>query len=356
MNAAITSKAAHLFKPRDVYRANFNGGGGTGAAGGHPTGQNPAPGAIVYYWLKTPNQPVTMDFLDASGKVIRSFTSAQDPQAARDSLRNAARADSLKRAGAAADSSQRSEARGEETSEDGPRRPQLPPRVSNRAGLNTFSWNMRYPDASTFQNLIMWAAGTQGPVAPPGTYSVRMKVNGVTQTQSFRTVKDPRSRATQADLEDQFTFLIKVRDETSKANDAVKLVRSIRTQVADRLAKLPEANRSEFSTSSRALITTIEQAEREIYQTQNRSGQDPLNYPIRLNNKIGALAGVAASTDARPTDQTREVLANLSRQLDAQIAKIRNALRQSLPALNRTLAGSNLPPIVESTAEAPPST
>jgi hypothetical protein len=102
---------------------------------------------------------------------------------------------------------------------------------------------------------------------------------------------------------------------------------------------LPEANRSEFSTSSRALITTIEQAEREIYQTQNRSGQDPLNYPIRLNNKIAALAGVAASTDARPTDQTREVLANLSRQLDAQIAKIRNALRQSLPALNRTLAG-----------------
>jgi plasmid stabilization system protein ParE len=183
-----------------------------------------------------------------------------------------------------------------------------------------------------------------------------MKVNGMTQTQSFRTVKDPRSRATQADLEDQFAFLIKVRDETSKANDAVKLVRSIRTQVADRLAKLPEANRSEFSTSSRALITTIEQAEREIYQTQNRSGQDPLNYPIRLNNKIAALAGVAASTDARPTDQTREVLANLSRQLDAQIAKIRNALRQSLPALNRTLAGSNLPPIVESTAEAPPST
>jgi photosystem II stability/assembly factor-like uncharacterized protein len=356
MNAAITSKTAHLFKPRDVYRANFGGGGGTGAAGGHPTGQNPAPGAIVYYWLKTPNQLVTMDFLDASGKVIRSFTSAQDPQAARDSLRNAARADSLKRAGAPADSSQRSEARGEETTEEGPRRPQLPPRVSNRAGLNTFSWNMRYPDASTFQNLIMWAGGTQGPVAPPGTYSVRMKVNGMTQTQSFRTVKDPRSRATQADLEDQFAFLIKVRDETSKANDAVKLVRSIRTQVADRLAKLPEANRSEFSTSSRALITTIEQAEREIYQTQNRSGQDPLNYPIRLNNKIAALAGVAASTDARPTDQTREVLANLSRQLDAQIAKIRNALRQSLPALNRTLAGSNLPPIVESTAEAPPST
>jgi photosystem II stability/assembly factor-like uncharacterized protein len=351
MNPSITSKATHLFKPRNVYRANFNGGGGSGASGDHPTGQNPPAGAIVYYWLKTPSQLVTMDFLDASGKLIRSFTSAQDPQAARDSLRNAARADSLKKAGARADSSQRSEARGEETNEDGPRRPQTPPRVSNKAGLNTFSWNMRYPDASTFQNLIMWAAGTQGPVAPPGTYSVRMKVNGVTQTESFRIIKDPRSKATQADLDEQFAFLIKVRDETSKANDAVRLVRSVRSQVADRVSKLPEAKREEFRAASGGLMTTLEKAEREIYQTQNRSGQDPLNYPIRLNNKIAALSGVAASTDARPTDQTREVFAILSKQLEGQIAKIHMALNQSLPALNRALASSSLPPIVESTAE-----
>ncbi len=353
LNGTITSKPAHLFKPREVYRANFNGGGGTGATGDHPTGQNPPAGAIVYYWLKSPNQLVTMDFLDASGKVIRTFTSAQDPQAARDSLRNAARADSLKKAGARADSAQRSEARGEETSEDGPRRRQTPPRVSNRAGLNTFAWNMRYPDASTFQNIIIWAAGTQGPVAPPGTYSVRMKVGGITETQSFRIVKDPRSKATQADLDEQFAFLMKVRDETSKANDAVKLVRNIRLQVADRLAKLPEAKREEFRVSSAALLSTMEGAEREIYQTQNRSGQDPLNYPIRLNNKIAALAGVAASTDARPTDQTRQVFELLSKQLDTQVQRIRAALGQSLPGLNRQLTASSLPPIVESTAEPP---
>jgi len=212
---------------------------------------------------------------------------------------------------------------------------------------------MRYPDASTFQNIIIWAAGTQGPVAPPGTYSVRMKVGGITETESFRIVKDPRSKATQADLDEQFAFLMKVRDETSKANDAVKLVRNIRLQVADRLAKLPEAKREEFRASSAALLSTIERAEREIYQTQNRSGQDPLNYPIRLNNKIAALAGVAASTDARPTDQTRQVFELLSKQLDTQVQRIRAALGQSLPGLNRQLTASSLPPIVESTAEPP---
>ena len=147
----------------------------------HPTGQNPPSGAIVYYWLKNPGQVVTMDFLDASGKVIRSFTSNQDPKVARDSVRadsvRRTRADSLKRVGAPRRYSRAQGMRGEESGdEDGPRRGGgAPPRVSNKAGLNTFAWNLRHPDASTFENIIMWAGGVQGPVVVPGAYSVRLK-------------------------------------------------------------------------------------------------------------------------------------------------------------------------------------
>ncbi|MEO8576673.1 MAG: glycosyl hydrolase, partial [Gemmatimonadales bacterium] len=356
MSPEITTSASHLFKPRDVYRANFGGGGGTGAGGDHPTGQNPASGAVVYYWLKTPGQTVAMDFVDPAGKVIRSFTSVQDANVARDSVRadsiKTARADSLKKAGVKADSAVRTEARGEETvADDGPRRSPPPPRVSNKAGLNTFSWNLRYPDASTFENMILWAAGTQGPVAVPGTYTVRMRVNGALQTQSFRVLKDPRSNATQADLADQFAFLMKVQAEANKANDAVKLVRNVRSQLTDRSKRMPADKRAAFESSANALESQLAAAEREIYQVQNRSGQDPLNYPIRLNNKIAALAGVAASADARPTNQTLEVYRILSAQLETQLSKIRAALNQSLPALNRDLASASLPPIVESTAE-----
>lgn len=356
MQPEITSRAAHLFKPREVYRANFSGGGGTGAAGGHPAGQNPVSGAIMYYWLKTPGQTVTMEFLDPAGKVIRSFTSVQDPRVARDSVRadsvRTARADSLRRAGARPDTARRPEERGEETAgEEGPRRAPPPPRVSNRAGLNTFAWNLRYPEASTFENMIMWAAGTQGPVAVPGTYSVRMHVGGDTQTETFRLVKDPRSKATQAELQEQFAFLMKVQDETNKANDAVKLVRNIRSQLDDRTKRLPADRRAAFESSAKPLESQLAAAEREIYQVQNRSGQDPLNYPIRLNNKIAALGGVAASTDARPTNQTLEVHRILSAQLDVQLKKMRTALDQSLPALNRDLAAANLPAIVALTDE-----
>src|SRR5438094_2868472 len=107
LGPAIPRSAAHLFKPRNVYRASFGGGGGNGAAGGHPTGANPPSGAVVYYWLSQPRQLVTLDFLDSQAKVIRSFTSQQDPTVAADSIRadsiRAARNDSLRRAGATPD-------------------------------------------------------------------------------------------------------------------------------------------------------------------------------------------------------------------------------------------------------------
>jgi hypothetical protein len=222
--------------------------------------------------------------------------------------------------------------------------------VPNKAGLNSFSWNLRYPDASTFQNLIMWAAGTQGPVAVPGTYSVRMTIGGKSQTRTFALVKDPRSPASQAVLEEQFAFLIAVRDKTTLANDAVRRIRNVKSQLADRDAKTPAVRRPAFKTKSDALASQLSTIESEIYQVKNQSGQDPLNYPIRLNNKIAALSGVAASADARPTDQTRAVFRILSAQLDTQLNRL-NAALLSLAPINADLKAAGLKEIIPSTEE-----
>ncbi len=356
MTPAIVNEDVHLFKPRSVYRAGFNGGGGTGAAGGHPTGQNPPSGAVIYYWLKSPKQVVTMDFLDSRGAVIRSFTSNQDPTVAADSVRadsvRAARADSLKKAGVKEDSTTRPEPLTEETTpgEDGPRRPQPPARVANKAGLNSFAWNLRYPDASTFQNLIFWAAGIQGPVAVPGTYTVRINAAGKSETQTFSVMKDPRSSVSQTALEEQFAFLIAVRDRTTQANDAVRKIRNVKAQLADRVSKMPEAQRAAFKAKVDAFAAQLSAVESEIYQVKNQSGQDPLNYPIRLNNKIAALAGVASSADARPTDQTREVFRILSAQLETQLSRLESAMR-ALAGVNGDLKNAGLKEIVPGTDE-----
>jgi len=356
MQPEITRTAAHLFKPRKVYRATFGGGGGTGAAGGHPTGANPPSGAVVYYWLAQPRQLVTMDFLDRQGKIIRSFTSQQDPTVAADSIRGdsirTARNDSLRRAGVTPDTAARAEARGEESppGEDGPVRRPPPPRVPNKVGLNVFPWNLRYPDASVFENMILWAGGTSGPVALPGAYSVRLNVGGQHYTQPLVIVNDPRITATDADLREQFDFLMRIRDKTSQANDAVKLIRSVKAQLADREKRIAAAQRAAFSGAASALAAKLSAIEGEIYQVRNQSGQDPLNYPIKLNNKIAALSGVVGGTPAKPTSQSYTVFNELSSQLDRQLQAMRGALI-ALPSLNAALKTAGLPPIVPSTEE-----
>jgi photosystem II stability/assembly factor-like uncharacterized protein len=356
----IPRESAHLFKPRKVYRAGFGGGGGTGAAGGHPSGANPPSGGVVYYSLAQPRQLATIDFLDPKGAVIRSFTSQQDPAVAADSIRadsiRTARNDSLRRAGVAPDTTVRAEARGEEAppAEEGPVRRPPPPRVANKAGLNMFAWNLRYPDPSIFENMILWAGSIAGPVVLPGTYSVRLHVNGQTYTQPLTIVRDPRSTASNADLKEQFDFLVRIRDKTSQANDAVKTIRNVKAQLADRSKRMPADKSAAFSSAATALSNRLSSIEGEIYQVKNQSSQDPLNYPIKLNNKIAALSGVVGGTDAKPTSQSYTVFSDLSAQLDRQLSAMRDAL-SGLAAINATLTAAGLPAIVPSTEEIKPS-
>ena len=377
LTPTLTSTESHLFKPRDAYRVSFSGGrgGGGGGAAAAPAGPpvrpiaaSPSGGPVVTYWLKNANREVVLEFLDAKGQLIKSFTSKQDSTVAADSVarvaRQRTRIDSLKAAGIPADSAERlvrrpaanaagaAPAGGDD--DDGPVRAAPPQRVANKAGINSFNWNMRYPDASTFEGLIMWSAGILGPVAPPGTYKVRMIADGRTVgTETFALKKDPRTSATQADLAAQFDFLKTVRDRTTSAHDAVKTIRWVKLQLADREKKLTGQALEDFKSMAAPLRTELSVVEDSIYQTKNRSGQDPLNYPIRINNKIAALAGVAGSAEAAPTKQTTVVFTQLSTQLEVELVKMKKALDARLPAINATLRKAGQPEIVARPADVP---
>lgn len=220
--------------------------------------------------------------------------------------------------------------------------------------MNSFAWNLRYPDAERFNNLIMWAAGTQGPVAPPGAYSVRMTVGSDVQTYPIRVRKDPRSTATDADLQEQFRLLVQIRDKVTEANLGVRTVRNMRWQVADRTDKLSAQQRAEFARLAGTMMDSLTYRENEVYQTRNQSGQDPLNYPIKLNNKIAALSGVVGAGEYRPTDQSRQAFTRLSRELDAELAALKKTMDTNLPALNAILRAAGLPELKPSTEEMPP--
>ncbi|HJQ18908.1 MAG TPA: glycosyl hydrolase [Gemmatimonadaceae bacterium] len=361
LSDSVVKSAAHLFKPADAYRVSFGGGFGRRAQQStevpvNPVAFNPPSGPAIQYWLATANQDVTVSILDSAGNLLRSFSSRQDSAQAADSIAREAhrrsREDSLRAAGIAPDSIQKLVRQTTDQPVSGGEdeagfRPTPPPRAPNRRGVNTFTWDMRLPPPHAFRGMVLWAAGVQGPMVAPGAYMARLAVNGKTVgTQRFRLLPDPRIKGvTAADYAAQARFLKRVADRFSEANDAVSSIRDIRSAVDDRRGKLPAEARQTFDAHANALVPAIGSVEDSIYQTKSHANEDPLNYPIRINNKIGALLGVAGSSDGRPTAQTYEVFDLLSGQLDREITRLKAALTAHLDPMNQLLIQNKLPEI-----------
>jgi hypothetical protein len=216
--------------------------------------------------------------------------------------------------------------------------------------MNRYAWNLRSEDAMGFTGMIFWAAGTAGPVIPPGTYSVRVTVGDKSETQTFSVLRDPRGNATQADLDAQYAFLVRVRDRTTEANNAVRTIRNVKAQLAARRA-LAGSRGAALENLAGPLESQLSAVEETIYQVKNRSGQDPLNYPIRLNNQIAALGGDAGGAEARPTAQSVEVFGMLSADLDAQLKRLADLLGGGLAGVNAELTRLGLEKITPGTAE-----
>ncbi|MEO7361360.1 MAG: glycosyl hydrolase, partial [Gemmatimonadaceae bacterium] len=318
LTPTVLATASHIVTPRSTYRVSFQGGGGSPDA---PVGANPPAGAQVAYWLKTPARKLTMEFRDSTGRTIRSFTNDTMPAAP---------------ASAAATPAPGRGGRGGGGGE---------PRVPNKAGMNTFAWDLRESDATRFEGMIFWSGGTTGPIIPPGTYTARLIVDGGTpQDAKFVVKKDPRSTATPADLVAQYKLLIKIRDRTTDANDAVRTVRNVRTQL-DARAKDLGLDSVAFRALANKLDARISEIEAKVYQVKNQSGQDPLNYPIRVNNQIAALSGVVGGSEARPTKQAVAVFNILDKELEGYLVELREAWKTLLPPVDAFLKEKGKPAI-----------
>jgi hypothetical protein len=279
--------------------------------------------AIDYYLGKDADE-VKVEILDSSGAVLRSFTGTPKDPAPGATGRGGGGGGGGGFGGGA-------------------------PSVGTRKGMNRFTWDLRQNGAIVFPGMIMWAAQPQrGPASPPGRYAVRISANGETKNREFSIGIDPRLKAagiTEEFLLEQFKLSSQVRDRVTEANTAVVKIRAIRDQVNERMKKIPERRRAEVQKLADAVMTQLTLVEEEVYQVRNRSSQDPLNYPIKLNNKIAALMGVIESADHRPTDQTYEVFKELSSQLEKQLQQMNSTLKADLPRLNAALKREKVEPV-----------
>jgi len=298
-----TTSTFHLYKPEDALR-------------GLDRGLN------VDYYLKQPAQKVTMELLDAQGKVIRTFTGTPPVEGER----------RQQTGGAAGDD------------DEGGFRRAPDPKPAVTAGLHRVTWDLRYPGATEFPGLIMWAASARGPIAPPGRYEVRVNADGQVETQAFAIRREPHvlKDVSDQDLQEQFDLAMKVRDKASQANEAVLLIRGIKQQIADRRGKVKDAATTRSLEEFEKQLSAIEE---DIYQVRLQSSQDPLNFPIKLNNKIAALQGVIESADVKPTEQAYSVFRTLSNALDERLGQLDAQTKTKMPPLNQLLQRQKVDPI-----------
>jgi photosystem II stability/assembly factor-like uncharacterized protein len=313
LNDDIKNTDVHLFQPKDAYRFGEGRrfGGGRGIPG---VGQNPPGGAVINYWLKSrPQGEVTLEFLDASGKLVKKFSSKETPRPQTEP----------------------------EDAEENPFRGAPPAKLPAQAGMNQFVWNLRYPDATSFPGLIMWAGSVTGPRVSPGKYEVRLTVDGKTETQSFEMKKDPRLETTPDDYARQLSLSLQIRDKLSETNQGVIRIREVRKQLAD-YAKRDDKR---VADAASALIKRLTAVEEELYQTKNRASEDPLNFPIRLNNKLAAVLSLVQGSDNRPTDQSYMVYEDLATRVNAQLKTLNSLMTVDLAAFNKLVHDSNVPAV-----------
>jgi len=206
---------------------------------------------------------------------------------------------------------------------------------------------MRYSDAERVPKAVLWGGMLSGPIAVPGKYRVKLEVGEESMTQDWEWKKDPRIETTQEDFQEQFDFLVKIRDKVTEVNQAIIRLRDVRKQIDDLLKRLKgEEKATEIREAATPLKEKLKSVEDELIQSKSQSNQDPLNYPIKLDNKIAALARVVESADARPTDQSYELYEEISAKADVQLEKLKSILEVDILGFNKLVKESGIPAII----------
>ena len=287
----VKSDAAFLFQPMDSYRME-----GFQRKNLKTEGTNHPGGVNVFFYLPefdSSKTSISIAFLEKDGDLIREFSTKSEKKREK---------------------------------------------LTVKPGCNSFNWNMRYPDAESFKGMILWWASLNGPRAVPDAYKVRLTVDSNSLEQTFKIVKDPRSEVSMEDIQQQFDFAIEVRDKLTEAHKAIEEIRTLRSRAKSLTKSLDEDDQKlkpliELSAEMDSIMTAVEEA---LYQTKNRARQDPLNFPIRLTNKLGHLNSLMRG-DYPPTTQAIQVKEELTKEIDNWLSKYYEVRDQKLPQFNKLI-------------------
>ena len=304
--------AVTLFTPRPTHRLAMRRSESPRAAG-----TNPSPGVLFSYVLpaeRPPEAEVRLELLEADGTPIRAFK-PKPPE-------------------------------GEEPEPLPPHETDDPRRLPVGKGLQRFAWDLTYPGAERFDGMVLWNRRLGGPRAIPGSYRARLTVGEEVREVEFEVLPDPRSSATPEDFRAQFELLVAIRDDLTRVHRAIRELRGVRKQL-EAVKERAGEGASALIANADALLEELAAVEETLYQTKAKSPQDPLNFPIRLNDKLAGLGGIVGMGDFAPTRQATQVYARLKEQIDAELAKLDGLLGARLDAFNAGAAEAGVPAVAK---------
>ena len=290
LNTKTLNNEINLFTPKDSYRTR-----GYGGPSSKTEGTNIENGVIVYFNLKnfdSSKDTVSISFSNMDGKTIKTFSNL-------DKKNN----------------------------------------LSVKKGSNKFTWDTKHDGAEVLDGMIFWSASFSGPKSTPGNYKVSLNKNGIKTTKTFKILIDPRSEVGLTDIQKQLDFVNTVNNTVDDAHKAIKEIRKINKKLKEFESSFSKSNSiTDLVLKSKKLGQKLSNIEKALYQTQNRSNQDPLNFPIKLTNKLGHLNRLVTLNDFPPTDQDIAVRAELTQKVEAQLKIYRFLIENEVKDFNKEFA------------------
>jgi hypothetical protein len=202
-------------------------------------------------------------------------------------------------------------------------------------GANKFVWNTRTEGAEEFDGMILWWASLNGAKVVPGKYKVNLMVNGKEQTRPFEILADPRAEVNLEQMQQQYDFVFDVNQTIDKAHKSIKKIRKINAQLSSFIKQYEnEEAVSDLVAKAKELKKSFSEIEKALYQTKNKSNQDPLNFPIKLTNKLAHLNSLVTMDDFPPTAQDIAVKNELSAQINTELDTFDTLITQEIKSFN----------------------
>jgi hypothetical protein len=281
-----------------------------------PAGDNPPTGAMIdYYFKSAPKDEVTLDILDAQGKLVRHLSSKEKKE--------------------------------NEQPPEWPDRVEVPKTIPANEGMNRFAWDLRYNEPIQVPGAFYAGNAPRGALALPGDYQVKLTANGKTQTAALHLVVDPRTKDHEGELPKQFELSRQVNARISELHQAVNEMREVKSQIKELHTKFGDDPKVKPALAAAdAMEHKMSDVEQQLIQVNMKGSEGNLAFPNMLNEAFDSFSHSVDAGDREPTKPQRDVFASLSGRLDEQLKKWNAIKKDDLPKVTELIKQADLPALI----------